>query len=147
MRLPYYHVDAFTGTLFSGNPAGVCPLEKWLPDEILQRVATENNLSETAFFTREADFFHLRWFTPEVEVCGHATLAPAHVLFSELGYQKKTVRFQTKSGWLSATRREEMIELDFPARPPRPCAAPENLSRGLRKQPREVLKARDYVAV
>jgi predicted PhzF superfamily epimerase YddE/YHI9 len=149
MRLPYYHVDAFTGAVFGGNPAGVCPLDYWLPDEILQRIAAENNLSETAFFTREAGFFHLRWFTPEVEVdlCGHATLAPAHVLFTELGYQEQKVCFQTKSGLLTATRREMMIELDFPSRPPAPCAAPENLSRGLGKQPREVLKARDYVAV
>jgi len=149
MRLPYYHVDAFTGALFSGNPAGVCPLEKWLPDHILQRIATENNLSETAFFTREADFFHLRWFTPEVEVdlCGHATVAPAHVLFAELGHPEASLRFRTKSGWLTATRREEMIELDFPARPPLPCAAPENLCRGLGRQPCEVLNARDYVAV
>jgi predicted PhzF superfamily epimerase YddE/YHI9 len=149
MRLPYYHVDAFTGALFGGNPAGVCPLEKWLPDDVLQRIAAENNLSETAFFTREAVFFHLRWFTPEVEMdlCGHATLAPAHVLFTELGHQRETVRFQTRSGSLAASRREGIIELDFPARPPLPCAAPENLCRGLGRQPREVLKARDYVAV
>ena len=149
MRLQYYHVDAFAGTVFSGNPAGVCPLERRLPDETLQRIAAENTLSETAFFTREPGYFHLRWFTPTVEVdlCGHATLAPAHVLFSELGHPESTVRFQTRSGLLTATRREAMIELDFPARPPLPCAAPENLLRGLGRRPHEVLKARDYVAV
>src|SRR5436309_3370944 len=118
MRLPYYHVDAFTNNVFSGNPAGVCPLELWLPDGSLQSVAAENNLSETAFFKREGDLFDLRWFTPtmEVDLCGHATLAPAHVLFAELGYSDKVVRFQTRAGLLTATRRNGMIELDFPAR-------------------------------
>ncbi len=147
--LPYYHVDAFTGSVFSGNPAGVCPLQQWPPDEILQRIAAENNLSETAFFKREAGYFHLRWFTPTVEVdlCGHATLAPAHILFTELGHEESSVRFQTRSGRLTAARRDTIIELDFPARPPMPCAAPEDLLRGLGRQPAEVLKARDYVAV
>src|SRR2546423_3664373 len=104
MRLPYYHVDAFTDQLFRGNPAGVCPLAQWLPDEILQSIAAENNLSETAFFRRAPEFFELRWFTPTVEVdlCGHATLAPAHVLFVELGHPANTVRFQTRSGLLAA---------------------------------------------
>src|SRR6266700_2015194 len=141
MRRPYYNVDAFTGKLFSGNPAGVCPLEQWLPDEILQRIAAENNLSETAFFKRQPDSFELRWFTPTVEVdlCGHATLAPAHVLFFELGHPQSAVRFQTASGLLSATPRNGMIELDFPARPPLGCTAPENLVLGLGRKPREVL--------
>jgi PhzF family phenazine biosynthesis protein len=89
MRIPYYQVDAFTARTFGGNPAGVCVLESWLPDDILQRVAAENNLAETAFFIRQADdSYHLRWFTPvlEVDLCGHATLASAFVLFTELGY-------------------------------------------------------------
>src|SRR2546426_6083634 len=104
MRLPYYHVDAFTSRTFSGNPAGVCMLESWLPDSILQRIAAENNLSETAFLTREKDFFHLRWFTPlvEVDLCGHATLAPAFVLFSELHHPEPSIRFETRSGRLVA---------------------------------------------
>jgi len=149
MRRPYYHVDAFTGKLFSGNPAGVCPLEQWLPEEILQRIAAENNLSETAFFKRQPGFFELRWFTPTVEVdlCGHATLAPAHVLFNELAHPDSTVRFQTASGLLTATRRNGMIELDFPARQPLACTAPEKLVLGLGRKPREVLKSRDYMAV
>jgi len=149
MRLPYYHVDAFTGKLFSGNPAGVCPLEQWLPDEVLQRIATENNLSETAFIRRQSDFFELRWFTPTVEMdlCGHATLAPAHILFSELRHPDSVVRFQTARGPLTATRRNGMIELDFPARPPQDCTVPENLVLGLGHEPREVLKSRDYLAV
>src|SRR5258706_10353990 len=149
MRLPYYHVDAFTGKLFSGNPAGVCPLEQWLPDEVLQRIATENNLSETAFIKRKSDFFELGWFTPPVEMDfgGHATLAPAHILFSELRHPDSVVRFQTARGPLTATRRNGMIELDFPARPPQDCTVPENLVLGLGHEPREVLKSRDYLAV
>jgi len=149
MRIPYYQVDAFTAQMFGGNPAGVCALERWLPDSILQRIAAENNLSETAFFTREEDGYRLRWFTPvqEVDLCGHATLASALVLFSELGHQGSTIRFQTQSGWLAADRRGELIELDFPARPPAPCPTPEALLRALGGKPREVLKARDYMAV
>ena len=141
MRIPYYHVDAFTAETFAGNPAGVCMLEQWLPDATLHQIAAENNLSETAFFTREDGFFHLRWFTPEVEVdlCGHATLAPAFVLFAELGHAEPTLRFQTRSGWLAATRRDDIIELDFPSRPPASCAIPEQLVSALGRKPREVL--------
>ena len=120
MQLPYFEVDAFATAPFSGNPAGVCPLENWLPTPILQCIAAENNLSETAFFVRHDEEFHLRWFTPvvEVDLCGHATLASAFVLFTELGYHNPTVRFQTKCGPLTAERRGDVIELDFPAWPP-----------------------------
>jgi PhzF family phenazine biosynthesis protein len=147
MRLKYYHVDAFTSRPFVGNPAGVCPLERWLPDDLLQRIAAENNLSETAFFTREDGFFRLRWFTPatEVDLCGHATLASAFVLFTELGHMEENVRFQTLSGALAASRRQDLIELDFPARPPQPCPAPDALLRALGSRPSEVLKSRDYL--
>jgi len=149
MRIPYYQVDAFTSQTFSGNPAGVCVVENWLPDNILQSIAAENNLAETAFFTREDDHYHLRWFTPvmEVDLCGHATLATAFVLYFELGCTDHTLRFHTRSGWLTATRHENIIELDFPSRPPVPCPAPEQLLRGLRCKPREVLKSRDFMAV
>jgi len=149
MRIPYYQVDAFTAEIFRGNPAGVCVLERWLPDPILQKIAAENNLSETAFFARERDYFHLRWFTPvmEVDLCGHATMAPAFVLFSELGHEEASVRFHTRSGWLTATRQDEVIELDFPSRPPMPCVGPEQLFHGLGGEPLEVLKSRDYLAV
>ena len=149
MRIPYYQVDAFTAETFRGNPAGVCVLESWLPDAVLQNIAAENNLSETAFFIRERDHFHLRWFTPvvEVDLCGHATLAPAFVLFSELHYTEPSVRFHTRSGWLTASRRDEVIELDFPSRPPMPCVGPEQLFHGLGGEPLQVLKSRDYLAV
>ena len=149
MRLPYFRVNAFTSSPFGGNPAGVCPLEHWLPDELLQRIATENNLSETAFFTRQNELFHLRWFTPAVEVdlCGHATLASAFVLFTQMAHGAPTVRFQSRSGILSATQRGDIIELDFPARPGVPCPMPDALWRGLGARPVEVLKSRDYLAV
>ncbi len=149
MRIPYYRVNAFTAQAFSGNPAGVCALKEWLPDALLQRIAAENNLSETAFFTRDDGFFRLRWFTPttEVDLCGHATLASAFVLFSELGHLADLIRFQSKSGLLTARRRGEMVELDFPSRPPEPCPAPEDLVGALGQAPREVLRSRDYFAV
>jgi len=149
MRIPYYQVDAFSARVFGGNPAGVCPLKAWLPDGTLQSIAAENNQAETAFFIPQGDDYHLRWFTPvmEVDLCGHATLASAHVLFAELGCGRETVRFHTRSGWLAALRKEGIIELDFPSRPPQSCAAPDTLMRGLGIKPREVLKSRDYVAV
>ncbi len=149
MRIPYYRVSAFTRQPFAGNPAGVCPLERWLPNALLQAVAAENDLSETAFFVPQTQGFDLRWFTPAVEVdlCGHATLASAFVLFTELGYREQRVHFHTRSGWLSAERRGQLVELDFPARPPEVCQPPEKLLRGLKLPPREILKSRDYLAV
>jgi PhzF family phenazine biosynthesis protein len=149
MRLPYFVVDAFASRPFAGNPAGVCPLEAWLPDSLLHQIAAENNLSETAFFVPEDKDWHLRWFTPAVEVdlCGHATLASAFVLFAELGYTQDRLRFRTKSGWVAAERRGELIELDFPAWMPAPTAAPEALVRALGEPPREVLRSRDFLVV
>jgi PhzF family phenazine biosynthesis protein len=149
MRLPYFVVDAFASRPFAGNPAGVCPLEQWLPDTLLQQIAAENNLSETAFFVPEGEAWHLRWFTPAVEVdlCGHATLASAFVLFAELGCTHDQIRFRTKSGFVAAERRGELIELDFPAWKPASTPASEALMRGLGKAPREVLRSRDLLAV
>ena len=149
MRIPYYQINAFAARTFGGNPAGVCPLERWLPDETLQRIAAENNLSETAFFTRNEGFFPLRWFTPtvEVELCGHATLASAHALFAELRHREESVRFHTKSGWLSVSKRGDLLELDFPSRPATPHAAPEALASALGRAPRATLKSRDFLAV
>jgi len=119
--LPFYWVDAFTDRPFTGNPAGVVPLDVWPDDALLQRMAFEHGLSETAFFVRTGDArFHLRWFTPavEVELCGHATLASAHVLFHELGQHGDLVTFDSRSGPLTAARRTDgKLELDFPATP------------------------------
>jgi PhzF family phenazine biosynthesis protein len=150
MRLPIYQVDAFTDILFSGNPAAVCPLQAWLPDATMQAIAAENNLSETAFFVREADDYALRWFTPSVEVdlCGHATLASAHVVFSFLEPARERVRFRTlKAGKLEVSRRSDLLTMDFPARPAAPCEAPAGLLAALGGTPREVLRARDYLVV
>lgn len=150
MRIPLYVVDAFTRKVFGGNPAAVCPLDEWLDDATMQKIAMENNLSETAFFVPEGDGYGLRWFTPSVEVplCGHATLASAHVIFNYLDTSKESVTFETQSGTLVARRDGERIALDFPARRPEPVEAPEDLLAALDARPREVLRsAVDYLAV
>jgi predicted PhzF superfamily epimerase YddE/YHI9 len=149
MRIPYFQIDAFTAQTFGGNPAGVCVLKEWLSDETLQQIGAENNLSETAFFVREKDFFQLRWFTPtmEVDLCGHATVAAAFVLFSELSHVEPVIRFHSRSGWLNVRRDKEILLLDFPSRPALPCPAPELLARALGRKPSAVLKSRDYLAV
>ncbi len=148
MEIPVFQVDAFSSEIFGGNPAAVCPLPSWLPDSTLQSIAAENNLAETAFFVPEQDCLHLRWFTPacEVELCGHATLATAHVLFTEFGASGDLLRFQTKSGELTVQRRGEMLELNFPARPPLPCDVHPNLLPSLGgPAPAEISAARDYL--
>lgn len=149
MRIPYFQVNAFTSDPFGGNPAGVCLLERWLPDPALQCIAAENDLSETAFLVPDEAFHELRWMTPltEVDLCGHATLASAHVLFFERNFPADHVAFQTQSGRLSAKRRDGVIELDFPARPATSCSAPLALLEGLGGKPLEVLKSRDYLVV
>lgn len=148
--IPLFIVDAFAERAFAGNPAGVCPLPRWLDDAVLQSIARENGFSETAFFVRQGDVYHLRWFTPtnEMDLCGHATLASAHVLFDEfLEAGTETVKFTSRSGPLEVRRREGRLELDFPARPPEPCAVPEDLVLGLGRRPTELSAARDYLAV
>jgi PhzF family phenazine biosynthesis protein len=147
MEIPIYQVDAFTGVVFCGNPAAVCPLEEWLPDETLQAIAAENNLSETAYFVPTGERFALRWFTPgcEVDLCGHATLASAYVLFRELGVTSNTVRFDTKSGELVVRRDGERFVMDFPSRPPGPVEADPNLRQAMGGEPIEIMAARDYV--
>ena len=116
MKLSIFQVDAFTDHVFGGNPAAVCPLDEWPDDKIMQQLALENNLSETAFFVKKENEYELRWFTPEMEVdlCGHATLATAHVLFQHLGYKEPEIRFQTKSGLLKIRKEEERLLMDFP---------------------------------
>lgn len=149
MNIPLYQIDAFTDAVFSGNPAGVCPLERWLPEGLMQNVALENNLSETAFFVRNGEAFDIRWFTPEQEIalCGHATLASAFVLYNFLGYTDDSVRFSSQSGELSVSREGELLVMDFPAWPPAACDAPPALIEALGVMPAEVLRSRDYVAV
>lgn len=149
MKLPYYEVSAFTTNPFGGNPAGVCPLEAWLPDSVLLGIAANNNLAETAFTVPRGNDFELRWFTPTVEMdlCGHATLAAASVLFKERGLTGSEVRFHSRSGMLSVARGGDLLTLNFPSRPPVPSDVPEALIRGLGATPKEVFKARDYLAV
>ncbi|MDO8863589.1 PhzF family phenazine biosynthesis protein [Haliea sp. E1-2-M8] len=149
MKLQQYQVDAFASRVFEGNPAAVCPLESWLDDALLQAIATENNLSETAYLVPAGDGFELRWFTPatEVDLCGHATLAAAHVLYTELGYCADSVSFGTRSGELSVRREGELYVLDFPAIVAQPCTLPAGLVEALGRQPAEVLAADDLVAV
>jgi len=116
MKLKMFQADAFTEKLFSGNPAAVCPLENWLPDEAMQKIAAENNLAETAFYIPEKNDFHLRWFTPlaEVDLCGHATLATAHIMMSHLAFNKPQINFNSRSGMLSVRKNGELLTLNFP---------------------------------
>ncbi|MBI5140971.1 MAG: PhzF family phenazine biosynthesis protein [Nitrospirae bacterium] len=147
--IPLYQIDAFTSRVFSGNPAAVCPLDDWLPDAILQSVAAENNLSETAFFAREGNGYRIRWFTPvcEVNLCGHATLASAFVIFTQIDTNLNRVVFASRSGELAVERAGDRMVMDFPSDTPVPCAAPPALSEALGIEPVETLAAADYMAV
>ncbi|MBL7074857.1 PhzF family phenazine biosynthesis protein [candidate division KSB1 bacterium] len=149
MKIPIYQVDAFTDKVFGGNPAAVCPLDNWVDDEILQAIAAENNLSETAFFVKQGNDFELKWFTPktEVELCGHATLASAHILYNHLDYKDHQINFITKSGVLKVTKKNDIISMNFPSTKPVPVEIPKELTNGLGYEPSEVLKSRDYLAV
>jgi PhzF family phenazine biosynthesis protein len=149
MKIPYFEVDAFTGRLFGGNPAGVCLLERWLPAEVMQHIAAENNFSETAFIVPRGPDFELRWFTPAVEIdlAGHPTLASAFVLFNEGKAAGDRIHFHSHSGELVVARKGDLLEMDFPSRPAAPCPAPQALVRALGKKPEAVFKARDYLAV
>lgn len=149
MKLPLYHVDAFTSRPFGGNPAAVCPLTEWPDDATLQGIAAENNLSETAFFTGSGGEYVLRWFTPELEIdlCGHATLASAYVIFARLEPGVTKARFESKSGPLTVTQDGETLWLDFPSRPPKSVSAPIDVEQGLGTRPKETLAARDYLFV
>ena len=152
--MKFYHVDAFTQTLFAGNPAAVCPLDAWLPDALMQQIAAENNLAETAFFVpqkAQPGHYAIRWFTPaaEVDLCGHATLASAHTLWQHLGFEGDTITFHSQSGPLPVRREPSgRLTLDFPSRPPLPLPVlPAGLAEGLRAVPQAALSARDVVAV
>jgi PhzF family phenazine biosynthesis protein len=149
MKFPLFQIDAFTDHLFGGNPAAVVLLESWLPDKVLAAIAAENNLAETAFVIPGADEIALRWFTPTVEVdlCGHATLAAAYVLFRHFTPSANRLTFATRSGDLVVTRDADRLTLDFPARPGVSVEVSEPLVSALGVRPREVLLARDLLAI
>lgn len=150
MDLRLYQIDAFTDRLFGGNPAAVCPLESWLPDETMQKIAAENNLSETAFFVRTGGGFHIRWFTPAVEVdlCGHATLAASYVIFNDGRFPGEAITLASRSGPLRVRREGDLLVLDFPSDPPSPAAPPEGLVAAIGRTPAEILKGTtDYLLV
>lgn len=151
MKTKIYQVDAFTDRLFGGNPAAVCPLENWLPDDIMQKIAMENNLAETAFFVKEDDHYRIRWFTPAVEVdlCGHATLASAFVLFHHENYSRDEITFQTqRSGILTVKKDDDYLTMNFPADRAVPAEAPANLDRCFSLRPVSVFKGKtDYLLV
>ena len=152
MKLRLFQVDAFTDRVFGGNPAAVVPLDAWLPDHTLQAIALENNLAETAFFVGDNDGetdFHLRWFTPaiEVDLCGHATVAAAHVLFTHLDWPRSDVRFKTKSGAVSCRSEAGRLVLDFPAQPGRPADVTQEIVDALGGSPVEVRAADNLLVV
>jgi len=149
MKLPLYQLDAFTRRLFGGNPAAVVLLDAWLPDRVLAAIAAEKNLAETAFVIPRADVSPLRWFTPAVEVdlCGHATLAAADVLFRYRFPALARIAFSTRSGELTVTREGELLQMDFPARPGQPVPVTDALVSALGARPREAYQARDLLAI
>jgi PhzF family phenazine biosynthesis protein len=148
MELPLYQIDAFTDRLFGGNPAGVVPLDGWLPDRTLQAIAFENNLPETAFFIGDGEGYRLRWFSPTVEIdlCGHATLASAYVIANFLRPDCKEMWFESRSGRLTVSRQGDAYILDFPLRPARPVEAPA-VAKALGAQRSELLASVPYLAV
>lgn len=149
MGIRLFQVDAFTDRVFAGNPAAVCPLDRWLPDDRMQAIAAENNLSETAFFVPQGEAFGLRWFTPacEVDLCGHATLASAFVILDRLDPARQSVAFDTRSGWLTVTRDGDRLTMDFPARPARPVEMPAGVLEAVGGRPEATLVAANYMLV
>lgn len=149
MKIQIYQIDAFAEKTFEGNPAAICPLESWLDDKTLQAIAGENNLSETAYIVPKEEGYHIRWFTPttEVDLCGHATLASAFVVFHELGFKGERLCFDSPSGELVVTRDGDSFTMDFPSRLPKRCDISPVLVETLGAWPLEVLSADDYIAV
>jgi PhzF family phenazine biosynthesis protein len=149
MEIALYQIDAFASELFAGNPAAVCPLDVWLSDALMQSIAEENNLSETAFFVPEGEGFHIRWFTPkkEVDLCGHATLASAYVIFRIMGYSGENIAFQSRSGVLNVTQAGEWLNLDFPVQPPAACETPPEIIAAFHVEPVECLRSEDLIVV
>jgi PhzF family phenazine biosynthesis protein len=149
MTYALYQIDAFTDKIFGGNPACVVPLEEWLPEDVMLKIAKENAVAETAFFVENGDRIHLRWFTPEIEMdlCGHATLATAHCLKTILNYKSDKIIFETLSGDLNVLCHKDIYKMDFPSRMPTSDNLPETILKSLNIKPKEVFKARDYVLV
>ena len=149
MKLALFQIDAFSDKVFGGNPACVVPLKKWLEDEIMLKIAQENAVAETAFFVRKGKNFHLRWFTPDIEMdlCGHATLATAHCILSELKLESEKVIFETLSGELEVSLNNGRYLMDLPRRDPISASLPNEIKNALNIQPKKVLKARDYLLV
>jgi PhzF family phenazine biosynthesis protein len=150
MKIPMFQVDAFTEKLFGGNPAAVCLLTKTIPDELMQKIAAENNLAETAFIIKTSDSYSIRWCTPKVEVdlCGHATLASAHVIFHHLGFPGKTIRFTSRSGILEVRKEKDLLVLNFPADIVQKGCLPVGVTESLGMAPVEILKGKtDYLLV
>ncbi|MFT7050279.1 MAG: PhzF family phenazine biosynthesis protein [Psychroserpens sp.] len=149
MKLDLYQIDAFTNTIFGGNPACVVPLDEWLSDDLLLKITKENAVAETAFYVDKGDKIHLRWFTPDIEMdlCGHATLATAHCLKSILNYPKDKIIFETLSGDLTVFMQNDFYFLDFPSRMPLISKLPEIIEKSLNILPKEVFKSRDYVLI
>jgi len=149
MRIPIYKIDTFTNEQFKGNLAAVCPLEQWIEDDLMQNIAAENNLSETAFFVKKDNEYQLRWFTPkgEIDLCGHATLASAYVIFAYLDKGAINIKFNTKSGILEVFKENNLLTMIFPSREGVKCEAPKELIEGLGNEIKEVYKSRDYMVV
>ncbi|MEQ9641267.1 MAG: PhzF family phenazine biosynthesis protein [Alphaproteobacteria bacterium] len=145
MTIPLYQIDAFTSRLFGGNPAAICPLESWPDDATLQAIALENNLSETAFIVPQGEGYHLRWFTPalEVNLCGHATLATAHLILNKLEPGREQVAFETLSGTLTVRREGERLAMDFPAIPTEPGEVPAEVVAAVGGKPVETYRVRE----
>jgi PhzF family phenazine biosynthesis protein len=149
MKLPIFQIDAFSDKVFGGNPACIVPLEKWLEDNVLLKIAQENAVAETAFFVRKGKKIHLRWFTPDIEMdlCGHATLATAHCILSELKLVSEKVIFETVSGDLEVSIKNESYLMNLPRRDPQLATLPNEIKNALNIQPKEILKSRDYLLV
>lgn len=147
--MEYHVVDVFTDKLFGGNPAGVCLLGEWLPDDVLQKIAAENNLSETAFLVKQDAYYDLRWFTPSIEIdlCGHATVASAFVLFEETEKASSEITFKTASGIMTVTKVNDLLYLDFPSRPVAVCPAYQTFERSFSVTPAAVYKAIDFLVL
>ncbi|MEM6379570.1 MAG: PhzF family phenazine biosynthesis protein [Bacteroidota bacterium] len=148
MQLDIYQIDAFTNQVFGGNPAAVCPLDDWIDPSIMLSIAAENNLAETAFFVKKQDSYEIRWFMPhdEIDLCGHATLASAYVIFNHLEPELNSINFSSQSGILKAQKTEDgSIRLDFPSRPPKPIEIPPAIFSAFNHKPIEALASRDLI--